>query len=183
MKSVCWFRNDLRVLDNPALHHCCKNSDEVIAVYFINRAQWQEHDDALIKINFWLRNLEKLKNKLKNLNIPLVVLEANDYTETALVLKDFCDQHDVKNLYFNNEYPVNELERDRNIYSGFKDSGIGVFTYHDQVIHEPGSLKTTTGNNFSVYSPFKRKWFEELTDDQLVLFDIPTARNLSLIHI
>ena len=46
MKSVCWFRNDLRVLDNPALHYCCKNSKEVIAVYFINRVQWQEHDDA-----------------------------------------------------------------------------------------------------------------------------------------
>ena len=103
MKSVCWLRNDLRALDNPALHHCCKNSDEVIAVYFINRAQWEAHDDALIKINFWLRNLEKLKNKLENLNIPLVVLEANDYSETALVLKDFCDEHEVKNLYFNNE--------------------------------------------------------------------------------
>ena len=63
MKSVCWFRNDLRVLDNPALHHCCKNSKEVIAIYFINSVQWQEHDDALIKINFWLRNLELLKNK------------------------------------------------------------------------------------------------------------------------
>jgi deoxyribodipyrimidine photo-lyase len=173
MKSICWFRNDLRVLDNPALHHCCKNSDEVIAVYFINRAQWQEHDDALIKINFWLRNLELLQNKLKKINIPLVVLEADNYSETSSVLKDFCLKNEVKNLYFNNEYPINELERDRNIYSSFKEAGIGVFTYHDQVIHEPGSLKTTTGNNFSVYSPFKRKWFAELTESQLVILDEP----------
>ena len=120
MKSVCWFRNDLRVLDNPALHHCCKNSADVIAVYFINRTQWQEHDDAIIKINFWLRNLEELKNKLENLNIPLVVLEAENYLETASVLRDFCVKNDVKNLYFNNEYPINELERDRNIYQVLK---------------------------------------------------------------
>ena len=101
MKSICWFRNDLRVLDNPALHYCCKNSKEVIAVYFINRLQWQEHDDALIKINFWLRNLELLQNKLEKLNIPLVVLEADNYSETASVLKDFCIKNEVKNLYFN----------------------------------------------------------------------------------
>ena len=54
MKSICWFRNDLRVLDNPALHHCCLNSDEVIAIYFLNRKQWLEHNDAPVKINFGL---------------------------------------------------------------------------------------------------------------------------------
>ena len=102
MKSICWFRNDLRILDNPALHHCCKNSNEVIAVYFMNRTQWQEHDDALIKINFWLKNLELLKDKLEKLNIPLVILEADNYSDTTSVLKDFCKEHEVKNLYFNN---------------------------------------------------------------------------------
>ena len=65
MKSVCWFRNDLRVLDNPAFFHCCQNSEEVIAVFFINREQWAEHNDAKVKINFWLRNLESLQHKLK----------------------------------------------------------------------------------------------------------------------
>ena len=33
MRSICWFRNDLRVLDNPALHNACLSSDEVIGVY------------------------------------------------------------------------------------------------------------------------------------------------------
>lgn len=177
MKSICWFRNDLRVLDNPALHHCCLNSDDVIAVYFLNRKQWLEHNDAPVKINFWLRNLECLQNELKKLNIPLVILEADTYKDAIPVLKDFSTKHDVKNIYFNVEYPINELERDREIYTLFKENNIGVFAYHDQVVHEPGSLKTQTGNNFSVYSPFKRKWFEELTEEQLALFDIPSPKN------
>ena len=59
----------------------------------------------------------------------------------------------------------------------FKEIGFGVFNYHDQVIHPPGSLKTKAGGNFSVYSPFKRKWFEELTEEQLTLFDIPSPKN------
>ena len=73
MKSVCWFRNDLRVLDNPALHHSCLNSDEVIGIYFLNRKQWLEHNDAAVKINFWLRNLECLQNELKKLNVSIII--------------------------------------------------------------------------------------------------------------
>ena len=49
MKSVCWFRNDLRVLDNPAFYYCCQNSEEVIAIFFVNRKQWLEHNDAEVK--------------------------------------------------------------------------------------------------------------------------------------
>ena len=176
MKSICWFRNDLRVLDNPALYHCCQNSEEVIAVFFVNRKQWLEHNDADIKVNFWLRNLEQLQQKLNELNVPLVVLEADTYNETVIVLRKFCLDQNIKNLYFNVEYPINELKRDREIFQSFKESGIGVFHYHDQVVHEPGSLKTKTGNNFSVYSPFKRKWFEELRDEQLQILDVPLKK-------
>ena len=85
MKSVCWFRNDLRVLDNPAFYHCCQNSEEVIAIFFVNRKQWLEHNDAEVKVNFWIRNLDSLQQKLNALNIPLVILEADTY----MVLKMF----------------------------------------------------------------------------------------------
>ena len=33
-----------------------------------------------------------------------------------------------------------------------------------------------TGNNFSVYSPFKRKWFAELQDEQLDILEIPQKK-------
>ncbi|MAD59675.1 MAG: hypothetical protein CMB81_05025, partial [Flammeovirgaceae bacterium] len=33
MKSIIWFRNDLRIDDNPALRAACENSTEVNAVF------------------------------------------------------------------------------------------------------------------------------------------------------
>ena len=176
MRSICWFRNDLRVLDNPALHNACLNSQEVIGVYLITAKQWELQNDAKTKINFWLRNLENLKTELEKINIPLVVLDAETFANSPKVLWNFMEENDVKSLYFNNEYAFYELERDRQIYQDFKENGIGVFNYHDQVIHQPGSLKTTTGNNFSVYSPFKKKWFAELDDKQLELLSIPEPK-------
>ena len=98
MKSVCWFRNDLRILDNPAFYHCCQNSEEVIAIFFVNRKQWLEHNDAEVKVNFWIRNLESLQQKLNELNVPLVILEADEYAGTKDLLLEFCQDQNIKNL-------------------------------------------------------------------------------------
>ena len=67
MRSLVWLRNDLRQLDNPALHHACLVSDEVVAVYLITEKQWKDHDDAQCKISFWLRALASLKKSLHKL--------------------------------------------------------------------------------------------------------------------
>ena len=154
MRSAIWFRNDLRVFDNPALSHCCANSEEVIAIYIISPTQWENHHDAKVKISLWIRSLLSLQKELEKLNIPLLILESNKYQNISSDLYDLLKEKNCKNLYFNNEYPVNELKRDRSIYKEFKEKDIGVFTFHDQVIHPPGTLKTKAGGNFSVYSPF-----------------------------
>jgi len=33
MKSIIWFRNDLRLDDNPSLREACKNSSELHAIF------------------------------------------------------------------------------------------------------------------------------------------------------
>ena len=75
MRSVVWFRNDLRVLDNPALHNACLTSNQVIGVYIITEEQWKEHDDAKCKVSFILRAVESLRKSLEKINIPLVVID------------------------------------------------------------------------------------------------------------
>ena len=179
MRSVCWFRNDLRVEDNPALYNACLTSKSVIGIFIVTQSQWKEHDDAKVKINFWFRSLLKLRDSLEKLNIPLVILETKDYENIAETILNFSQDNKVDNLYFNNEYPINELRRDRKVFSKLKEKGIGVFNYHDQVIHAPGTLKTQSDTNFSVYSPFKRKWFAELKDEQLKLLPIPEKKEAS----
>ena len=39
MKSLMWFRNDLRMDDNPALRSACIESDEVHAIYIFSSIQ------------------------------------------------------------------------------------------------------------------------------------------------
>ncbi|HOW72787.1 MAG TPA: deoxyribodipyrimidine photo-lyase [Phycisphaerae bacterium] len=38
-----WFRSDLRISDNTALHHACRSADEgVIAVFALCPGQWSD---------------------------------------------------------------------------------------------------------------------------------------------
>ena len=125
MRSVCWFRNDLRVEDNPALYNACLTSKSVIGIFIVTQSQWKEHDDAKVKINFWFRSLLKLRDSLEKLNIPLVILETKDYENIAETILKFSQDNKVDNLYFNNEYPINELRRDRKVFSKLKEKGMG----------------------------------------------------------
>ena len=45
MKSIIWFRNDLRMDDNPSLRAACDNSDEVHAIFLLPK---------LYTLNTWI---------------------------------------------------------------------------------------------------------------------------------
>ena len=71
MRNLVWFRNDLRVYDNPALDAACNDNNEVVAVYIVSESQWDEHNDSVNKISFWFRCLVELEKELKK--IPFFV--------------------------------------------------------------------------------------------------------------
>ena len=73
MKNLVWFRNDLRVHDNPALSSACSADNEVVAVYIVSEPQWKEHNDSVNKISFWFRCLSELEKELNKINIPLII--------------------------------------------------------------------------------------------------------------
>ena len=51
--------------------------------------------------------------------------------------------------------------------------------FHDQVIYEPGFLRTGHGNPFSVFTPFKRRWVENFEMNFLDITQPYPAKKLS----
>jgi deoxyribodipyrimidine photo-lyase len=70
--QLIWFRQDLSVRDQAALWHARQNGP-CIAICILSPEQWQRHDDADIKIDFYLRQLLELKTELSKLQIPLLI--------------------------------------------------------------------------------------------------------------
>ena len=54
-----------------------------------------------------------------------------------------------------------------NIKELFNESGYIYKTYTDQILFEPGSIRTIENKAYSVFTPFKRKWLEKFNIDLL----------------
>jgi deoxyribodipyrimidine photo-lyase len=159
MRALVWFRSDLRVDDNPALLHACRSADEgVVGGFTICPRQWlEEHDWADIKVDFLLRNLRELADRLETLNIPLKIIETPDFSGVPRKLLALADECKCDRLYFNHEYEWNESRRDERVAEVFEEAGRTVHAFHGSVLFAPGRIRTKgDGSFYEVYSPFKR---------------------------
>jgi deoxyribodipyrimidine photo-lyase len=159
--QLIWLRNDLRLHDNTALAAACERGS-TIAVYLLSPRQWQRHDDAACKVDFWLRNLQAMSTALGELNIPLLVRVAATWDEAPQVLLQLCRQHGITALHCNEEYGVNESTRDAAVAAALAQAGIGFHHYFDQLLFRPGSILTKGGTFFQVFSQFRKLCHEHL---------------------
>ena len=72
MKSIIWFRNDLRIDDNPALKAACENSKEVNAIFLYSQEQLEKHNEANVKLDFLIDNLKCLSEQSRRAKYFLI---------------------------------------------------------------------------------------------------------------
>ncbi|AZV28967.1 deoxyribodipyrimidine photo-lyase [Pseudomonas syringae] len=159
--QLIWLRSDLRQHDNTALAAAAERGPTV-AVYLLSPLQWQEHDDAPCKIDFWLRNLRELSKSLGALNIPLLIRTAPHWDQAPAVLLELCRQLKIEAVHVNEEYGINESRRDEAVAEALRAEGITFHSYLDQLLFKPGSVLTKTGTYFQVFSQFRKVCYERL---------------------
>ncbi|QHF26941.1 deoxyribodipyrimidine photo-lyase [Pseudomonas sp. R32] len=159
--QLIWLRSDLRVLDNTALAAACERGPS-LAVWLLSPGQWQAHDDAACKVDFWLRNLQGLSTALAQLNIPLLIRRADTWQQVPEALLQLCQEHRVQAVHFNDEYGVNESTRDQAVRCTLEQQGIAAHAYLDQLLFKPGSILTRSGGYFQVFSQFRKVCYERL---------------------
>jgi deoxyribodipyrimidine photo-lyase len=168
MRRLVWFRADLRVRDNTALWHACggetaadRPDGGVVGVFTICPRQWrEEHDWGGAKVGFVLACLRELREALAKLNVPLKIVEVEDFAGVPGALSALAGELGCDELWFNREYELNERRRDEAVTAAFERSGRRVRSFTDQVVLEPGTVRTGEEKYYTVFSPFKKKWIE-----------------------
>lgn len=178
MRTLVWFRRDLRVDDNTALAAAARNSGEgVVGVFLLSPTQWLEHDDAPCKVEFWLRSLEALRDELNALNIPLLIRTAGRFDEAPEALFSVARETGCRALHFNREYEVNERRRDAACVERFEAAGLYVRSFTDHVLLEPGEVLTQAGDFYSVFTPFRRRCTELLREQGIKQAERPSRQD------
>ncbi|WP_419207755.1 deoxyribodipyrimidine photo-lyase [Photobacterium leiognathi subsp. mandapamensis] len=160
---IIWFRDDLRTVDNTALNHAIETGLPVIALFVATPMQWHEHHVAAIQIDFIHRRLRVLKQQLAELNIPLQVMQCNDFSESVDAIAEYCHQHRVVHVFVNKQYPLNEQLRDEKLGVLLAQSGIKQSLFDDNYVLKPETILNREGELFKVFTPYRNAWIKRFS--------------------
>jgi len=173
--QLFWLRTDLRLHDNTALSAAAR-SGPTVAVFLLTPGQWLAHDDAPCKIDFWLRNLRELSQALAELNMPLLIRQADTWDQAPAVLLDLCQTLGIDAVHVNEEYGVHETRRDQAVAKALESHGVDFHSHLDQLFFRPGSVLTRTGGYFQVFSQFRKVCYSRLHGALPALVAAPAAQ-------
>tara|TARA_B100000470_G_scaffold56773_1_gene42838 strand:- start:6246 stop:7670 length:1425 start_codon:yes stop_codon:yes gene_type:complete len=147
--ALHWFRQDLRLSDNPSLYHA-SNNNQVLPIYILDDENSGEFSMGRAS-RFWLHH--SLKDLKESLNQNLSIFQG-DPLKTLL---EIINRNNVTSVYWNRCYEPWRIKRDTQIKSKLESKGISVFTYNGSLLWEPWTIKKNDGTPYKVFTPFFRK--------------------------
>lgn len=175
MRQLIWLRTDLRIHDNTALL-AATQAGPTIAVFLLSSAQWQTHNNAACKVDFWLRNLAEVQRNLAALNIPLLIRSAERWQEAPAVIAQLCHELNISAVHVNTEYGVDESQRDAAVGAQLVEQGLLFKSHHDRLLFKPGSILTQNDSYFKVFSQFRKVCYQRLHNYIAPCLTVPTAQ-------
>jgi deoxyribodipyrimidine photo-lyase len=153
VSTLVWFRQDLRLADNPALTAALKLGGPVVPVFILAGAEEGEWRPGAAS-RWWLHHsLSRLDEDLRRLSSRLIFRSATDSLAALLELAQECDAQEV---LWNRRYEPASVARDRRIKTALRAAGLRATSFNGALLHEPWEIKNKTGNPFQVFTPFWR---------------------------
>ncbi len=177
MRSIVWFREDLRITDHTALFHAAQKSEHgVIALFIIDTAFWKKHNMAACRIHFMIEGLKELKCSLNQLNIPLVIREVKHTHEIQDELLMLCEQVKAQAVFFNKQYEVDEISRDKSVEQALQKQTIKCYSFDDQTILKLERVLKKEGKPYTVFTPYKNAWLKSVLLEGIKAFPPPNRQ-------
>ena len=149
---IVWFRDDLRLADQPALAAAKAHGGPVLCVYVLD-----EVSTGLRPLGgasrWWLHHsLEQLAASLSKIGARLDLLKgASDEIIPQLAKAVGADQ-----VVWTRRYGAAEIALDSKIKTLLKQQGVSAESFKGQLLFEPWELQTKAGGPFKVFTPFWR---------------------------
>ncbi|MFN4167317.1 MAG: cryptochrome/photolyase family protein [Pannonibacter phragmitetus] len=152
--TIVWFRQDLRLADNPALFEAAK-AGAVVPVFILEEPKdcGETHPMGGAS-RWWLHHaLAALDESLaESLGGRLVLMRG----PAGKALDALVKETGASAVHWNRCYEPHAIARDKRLKADLMAAGVEVRSFNGSLLHEPWELETKTGGPFKVYSPFWR---------------------------
>ncbi len=148
--TVVWFRQDLRLQDNPALTAAVVRGAPVVPVFV-----WDEAGEGRWPMGgasrWWLHHsLAALDGALRERGSRLILAHG----DSGAVLHDLIERTGAASVYWNRRYEPAVIARDKKIKAELLASGVAAKSFNAALLFEPHTVKNKSGGPFQVFTPY-----------------------------
>jgi deoxyribodipyrimidine photo-lyase len=170
MTSIFWFRRDLRLSDQPALHTALAQG-AVIPVFIVDPHLVEKTPER--RQHFLWSGLAELDMELRKRN-------------SGLIIRHGAPENVLLNLMIESGATCIYAEEDFTPYARLRDARVSAMLplklIQGQVVHHPGSVLKPDGKPYTVFTPFSKMW-KALLPSELRLLPAPVSfQELKLPH-
>lgn len=150
--SIVWFRDDLRLADNPALRAAIERGEAVIALYVLD-----EESPGIRALGgaarWWLHHsLASMDERLRERGGALVLRRG----PAERIVREMVTEVGAGAVYWNRRYGGAERAIDSALKASLRAEGLEVASFAGSLLHEPWTVTTGSGTHYSVFTPFWR---------------------------
>lgn len=169
--SIFWFRRDLRLHDNHALHEALKGPFPVLPIFIF--------DEMILKdLNKDDPRLTFIHDSLTEIDIALKKRSSSLYCLRGTVIKSFdqlLSKFNIHAIYANEDYEPYASERDASLSKFLAEHKIELKFYKDQVIFAKDEVLKQDGLPYTVFTPYKNKWMSIFSESDTKYYDCSTG--------
>lgn len=158
-RTIVWFRQDLRVHDNPALEYAAARGS-IIPIYILDDTtpgHWKMGGASI----WWLHHsLQSLSNSLESKGHRLHIFSG----DPKQILADLQHQTQADKIVWNRCYEPFSIERDRIIKESMMSVGVEAKSFNASLLFEPWTIKNQQGSFFKVFTPFWKHCLQQSVD-------------------
>jgi len=168
--SICWFRQDLRLNDNPALLEAA-GSGEILPVYILddeNADKWRYGGAGRL----WLHHSLKSLNRSLEGNLRIYRGQAEE------IIPRLCQDFQIDQVFWNRCYEPWRVERDKIIKKRLNLQSVKAQSLNASLLWEPWQILKKDGSPYKIFTPyFKRACAHEYGEPAVPW---PAPRDMSL---
>ncbi|RXF74579.1 cryptochrome/photolyase family protein [Hansschlegelia zhihuaiae] len=149
---LLWFREDLRLADNPALNAAVSSGEPVTALYVLD-----EETRGPRRLGgasrWWLaQSLRSLKADCDRVGLQLAIRVG----KSRDVVTKAVEEAGVGRVAWNRRYAEAETKIDAELKDRLRKDGLEVESFNGRLLHEPWEVRSKSGGALKVFSPFWR---------------------------
>ncbi|MGO9096820.1 MAG: cryptochrome/photolyase family protein [Bryobacteraceae bacterium] len=156
--SLVWFRQDLRLSDNPAVAAAVEQRSPLIPVFV-----WAPEEEGAwppgAASRWWLgRSLARLSEELEHRGSLLIIRRG----PTAEAISRLAAESGATAVFWNRRYEPAAVARDSQVKSKLRERGLLAESFNGSLLSEPETILNRSGQPFRVFTAFWRACLTKL---------------------